>query len=143
MEHINNRLHTALIATSSIHKKRSRLEFQKLNLSDGQPKILSVLYEHEGYLQKDLAMRCHIEPATLTSVLNNMIHKELIYKDIRHVSGGKRAYAIFLTEKGREMAQHINTIVDNIEEASFYDFDESEKKLLIQLLSRVIKNLEN
>lgn len=139
----NYHLHTALIASSSLHKKRSRQEFQTLNLSDGQPKILSVLYEQEGYLQKELAVRCHIEPATLTSVLNNMLQKDLVYKDIRYVSGGKRAYAIFLTDKGRIMAQHVNTIVENIEEKSFRGFSESEKTLLLQLLSRIVSNLEN
>ena len=79
-------------------------EFQKLNITTGQPKVLSILSQKEGYLQKDLAERCHVEPATMTSILKKMEEKELIYKKSESVSGGKRAYAIYLTEQGRALA---------------------------------------
>ena len=141
MEEIHTRLHTALIAASLAHKKRCRQEFQRLNLSDGQPKILSILNQKEGYLQKELALRCHIEQATLTTILANMTNKGLIYKDVRHVSGGKRAFAVFLTDKGRLLANQVTTIVDDMEQLSFQGFTDEEKNLLISLLSRLEINL--
>ncbi|MDD4112661.1 MAG: MarR family transcriptional regulator [Herbinix sp.] len=139
----SKRLHMALISTYSLHKKSSFQEFQKLDLTTGQPKVLSILSQKEGYLQKDLAKRAHVEPATMTSVLNNMIKKGLVYKEPTYVSGGKRANAIYLTEKGRDISIQVNKIVDDMEELSFQGFSDKEKQLLINLLDRIISNLKN
>ncbi len=138
----NNRFHTALIGCSAAHKKCSMQEFQKLDLTTGQPKVLAILSHKEGCLQKDLAAQSHVEPATMTSILNNMSEKGLIYKQKELVSGGKRAYSIYLTEKGHEMALKVNQIVDEMEVISFQGFDDNEKQLLIRLLNRVQSNLE-
>lgn len=143
MNNINKRLHVALISSYLAHKKCSFQEFQKLDLTTGQPKVLTILYQKEGYLQKDLAMRAHVEPATMTSLLRNMEKKGLIYKEATYVSGGKRANAIYLTEKGREMAIKVNKIVDDMEELSYQGFSDIEKQLLITLLDRIQSNLQN
>jgi DNA-binding MarR family transcriptional regulator len=138
----NRRLHTALISGSAAHKKCSMQQFQKLDLTTGQPKVLSILSQKEGYLQKDLAVRCHVEPATMTCILSNMISKGLIYKKTESVSGGKRAYAIYLTEDGHNMSRKVNEIIDDVEIISFQGFAENEKQLLIDLLNRIQSNLE-
>ena len=117
-------------------------EFQKLNITTGQPKVLSILSQKEGYLQKDLALRCHVEPATMTSILSKMEGKGIIYKKHEFVSGGKRANAIYLTEQGREMASIVNSITDDMENISFQGFDDADKHLLINLLNRIQNNLE-
>ncbi len=136
-------LHVALINTYSAHRRCCFREFQKLDLSTGQPKVLSILYREEGHLQKDLAMRCHVEPATMTSLLSNMEKKNLIRKEAVYVSGGKRANAVYLTETGRDMAIRVNKIIDDMEEISFKDFTEDEKAQLIGLLNRIESNLDN
>jgi DNA-binding MarR family transcriptional regulator len=143
MNNNSKRLHVTLISTYSAHRKCCIKEFQKLNLSNGQPKILSILYQHEGYLQKDLAERAHVEPSTMTSILNNMENNGLIYKKPVYVSGGKRANAIFLTDKGHIMSVKVNKIVDDMEELSFQGFSDHEKHLLIDLLDRIKANLQN
>ncbi|NLJ96588.1 MAG: MarR family transcriptional regulator [Clostridiales bacterium] len=135
-------LHLALINSYMTHKKRSFQCFQDLDLTTGQPKVLTVLNKDEGYLQKDLAKRCHVEPATMTSLLNNMEKKNLIYKEPVYVSGGKRANSVYLTEKGRQLANKVIEIVNNIEEISFKNFNDDEKYTLINLLNRVTTNLE-
>ena len=137
------RLHVALIQCYTAHKKCSFQEFQKLNLTTGQPKVLYILHQKEGYLQKDLAKRAHVEPATMTSILDNMMKKGLIYKEPTLVSGGKRANAIFLTEKSRDMSIKVNKIVDDIEKLSFQGFSDDEKQLLVNLMERVQSNLQN
>lgn len=52
---------------------------------------MEALSEKEGYLQKDLAARCHVEPATMTIILTNMEKMGYIRRETAHVSGGKRA----------------------------------------------------
>jgi len=139
----NQRLHTVLIGCYHTHKKHCFAEFQKLNLSTGQPKVLSILLQNEGFLQKDLAERCHVEPATMTSLLGKLEKDGLIYKKPVYVSGNKRANSIYLTEKGRKLAIKINQIVDEIEEKSYKNFTETEKQLLISFFNRIRYNLEN
>ncbi len=140
---MRTRLHVALIGTTSLQRKTSRQEFQDLDLSDGQPKILAYLISDEGCLQKDLAKRCHVEPATMTALLRKMEQKGLISKNIVYVSGGKRAFGISLTDTGREKAYQSLKVVDKIEEISYRGFTEEEKDTLIALLLRVSNNLSS
>ena len=37
-------------------------------LTSGQPKVLDYLLRHDGALQKEIAIFCHIEPASLTAL---------------------------------------------------------------------------
>ncbi|MBB2183847.1 MarR family transcriptional regulator [Lachnospiraceae bacterium MD1] len=142
MDHNTKHLHEALIGCYTAHKRYCVQQFQKLNLTTGQPKVLYILLNNEGYLQKELAQRCHVEPATMTSLLNNMIKKGLIYKNIVYVSGGKRAYAIYLTKDGYDMALKIKKIIEEVEEISYQDFNDKDKQLLMDLLNRIQTNLE-
>lgn len=142
MEPNRKQLHIALIGASSAHKKASMHEFQKLNLTTGQPKVLSVLHQKEGYLQKELAARCHVEPATMTSILNNMSDKDLIYRKQVSVSGGKRAYSIYLTEKGQQVANQVQDIVNKLELQSCKGLTDDEKDTLLSLLNKLQRNLE-
>ena len=135
--------HKLLICASSLHCERRRRQFCELNLSDGQPKVLANLLIMEGCIQKELAQRCRVKSATMTSLLQKMERDGLIFKKKEFVSGGKRAYKIFLTEKGREMAEKANRIVERIEEECFFGFSEEEKKKFIELFSRVTKNLDD
>lgn len=137
----NKRLHRALIYSSSAHRKACRTEFQRLNLSEGQPKVLAVLFEKEGYLQKDLARICHVEPATMTIILSNMEKKDLIRRETSHVSGGKRAFEVYLTEKGKEIAEVVNNIVGEVENKGLKGFTVSEQEQLISYLERLGNNL--
>ena len=54
-------LHVILSNASMVHRRICRQEFAKLNLSDGQPKVLANLLGNEGIVQKDLAIICSIQ----------------------------------------------------------------------------------
>jgi DNA-binding MarR family transcriptional regulator len=112
-----------------------------LDLSPGQPKVLSSLRFQEGHLQKELAALCHVEPATMVVLLSNMEKRGMIRKEVDHVSGGKRAFRIYLTEEGRRLADRVDQIVEGIEEKGFAGFSEEEKDQLITLLGRMTENL--
>ena len=65
----------------------------------------------------------------------------MIRKEVDHVSGGKRAFRIYLTEEGRRLADEVDRVVDEIEEKGFTGFTEEEKDQLICLLGRLTENL--
>lgn len=138
---MREQLIAALIGASTAHQKSCWAEFRKLDLSPGQPKVLSRLRYQEGYLQKDLAAVCHVEPATMVVLLSNMEKKGMIRKEVDHVSGGKRAFRIYLTEVGRALAEQVDEMVIEVEKKSYAGFSEEEKDQLIALLDRMTENL--
>ena len=137
------RFHSELIRASRMHRRACRQEFQVMDLSDGQPKVLAVLLHHEGVLQKDLAKLCGVEPATMTSLLKKLTASRLIMRESVYVSGGKRAYGIYLTDEGRAKARNIEDIVNTLEEAGFRGFTDSEKEQVISYLGRISDNLKS
>ena len=138
---MREQLIVSLLSASAAHQKSCWQGFRELDLSPGQPNVLSRLRYQEGYLQKELAALCHVEPATMVVLLSNMEKRGMIRKEVDHVSGGKRAFRIFLTEEGRCLADQVDRVVEAIEEKGFVGFSEDEKDQLISLLGRLTENL--
>ncbi len=138
---MREQLIVSLLSASAAHQKSCWAGFRDLDLSPGQPKVLSRLRYQEGYLQKELAALCYVEPATMVVLLSNMEKRGLIRKEVDHVSGGKRAFRVFLTEEGRRLAEKVDCIVEEMEEKGFAGFSEEEKDQLISLLGRLTENL--
>lgn len=138
---MKEQLIVALIQASSSHQKSCWAGFRTLDLSPGQPKVLSRLRHQEGYLQKDLAALCRVEPATMVVLLNNMEKKGMIRKEVDHVSGGKRAFRIYLTEEGRALAEKVDRVVEEVEVKAYEGFSQEEKEQLLSLLGRLTDNL--
>lgn len=134
-------LHLILSNASLAHRKKCRQGFQEMNLTDGQPKVLANLLDNEGMLQKELANICCVEPATMTSLLRKMQEDGLIEKRQVSVSGGKRAYCIYLTEKGRSLAIEVNRIMDEAEVIAFEGFTPGEQRQFLEYIKRLTDNL--
>ena len=130
-----------LLETSSAHMQKSREGFQKLDLTDGQPKILYILYIKDGHTQKELASLCKVRESTLTAMLGKMEKGGFIYKEKAIVSGGKRAFRIFLTDAGRKKGKEIMDLVTRIDNASLDGFSEQEVEMFFDMLGRVTENL--
>ena len=64
-----------------------------------------------------------------------------IKKSQIYVSGGKSAKAIHLTKEGKEMAERIFEVVEELEAKSLQGFSNEEREMLFQMLHRVEKNL--
>ncbi len=131
-----------LIYLYNAHKKYNMQLFSELGLSTGQPKVLSILLSQEGCIQKDLAGRCMVEPATMTSLLSHMEKAGLICKKSHHSAAGKRSMAIYLTDKGRETAEKVNEIVSSTDTFALEGLSEDESKLLIGSMQKCRTNLE-
>lgn len=89
-EELPDDFHVGLIQLYSAHRKFSTDRFAELELTTGQPKVITVLSLHEGCMQKELARRCAVEPATITVLLASMEKKGLIRREPVISSVGKR-----------------------------------------------------
>lgn len=133
-------LHRAIINLAKEHRRRADIEFQKKGITHGQPKILSYLIQNDGCIQRELAENCHIEPATVTSILTSMEKQGFIYRKANDKD--KRVYNVFLTERGIEAQQDVDCIFKLLDEECFKGFTDEEKLQIITLLNKMYENLK-
>ena len=139
----NERFFREMLSLYYAHRSYNIRYYASLGLTSGQPKVLNVLYEEEGYLQKDLAARCRVEPATMTSLLAKMEKQDMIKKETVYVSGGKRAYAIFLTDHGRKLARQVADKAAEADRIAISGMSAEEVETLLSLMNRARCNLED
>ena len=108
-------------------------------LSSGQPKVLEYLAGHDGASQIEIARACHIEAATLTSVLNRMEEKALIERRTLH--GNRRTFYIFLTPQGAELANQVIRMFEQLEAEAFAGVTAQQRESFLAVLEQVYHNL--
>lgn len=121
-----------------IRKKEFRPFMTEAGLSSGQPKILDFLSFQEGCTQKELAVGCGVEPATISVLLDSLEKQGFIEKRI--AKDNRRVFLIFLTEKGREKYRDIRQKIDSLEEHAFNGFTQEERALFHFFLERYYRN---
>ena len=130
--------HYLLMADQAVFQKRLLNALKKASLTAGQPKVLDYLKDHDGAGQKEIAAACHIEPATLTSVLNRMEEKGMIERRMRN--GNRRSLYVFLTEKGKELSDVVEREFDRAEEQALAGFSPEEREECRRMLRRICEN---
>ena len=98
---MNFTFHYLLMANHLMLQKHFFHRIKELKLTLGQPKVLDYLQQNNGAMQKDIAKGCHIEPASLSTILNGMEKHGLITRNIDKQN--RRNINIFMTEKGKEI----------------------------------------
>jgi DNA-binding MarR family transcriptional regulator len=136
---IDINFHNLLMVTqSAVHKHVfSKLSDTKLSL--GQPKVLDYLGNHDGSVQKGIAVSCQIEPATVTSLLSRMEEMGLIER--KSLNGNRRSLYVYLTEDGQKMQGKVKSVFDEIENSAFEGFSGKEKDEFIQQLHKIYCNI--
>lgn len=135
-----NQLHYLLMANHTTMQKQIFSKIKYLGLTPGQPKVLDYLYEHDGAIQKDIAIGCYIEPASLSNILNGMEKSELI---VRRLSDeNRRNMNIFMTEKGKETCEIIRNEIKKAEALALLGLSDEEIHLLHTYLRKIKSNME-
>ena len=133
-------LHYLIMANHLLFQKSLIVNIKDTDLTLGQPKVLDYLLYHDGVVQKEIARACHIEPATITSVLLGMENKGLITR--KNLNGNRRSLYVYLTDKGKILAKRIETEFESIEDNALKGFTNEEKKMLTDFLIRVNQNMK-
>ena len=134
-------LHYLLMANHFMIQKALVTSVKDTGLTSGQPKVLDYLKDHNGAVQKDIAAGRHIEPASLTAILNGMETKGLIER--RLCPDNHRFYNVYLTETGRLYVGRLENEFDTIESYTLQNFSEADKEQLIEYLSRIYNTMLN
>lgn len=136
---MHDSLHYLLMANHLIFQKSLLAGIKDTDLTLGQPKILDYLSLHDGAVQKEIAEACHIEAATITSILLGMEKKDLIVR--KNINGNRRNLYVYLTDKGKLLAGQVAFQFGIIEKKALSGFSDEEKEMLTILLTRTKNNM--
>ncbi|MGG4453771.1 MarR family winged helix-turn-helix transcriptional regulator [Brevibacillus porteri] len=135
---------TALTHSAShvmkMHRQNVEFLIQKYDVYPGQPILLMRLIEKDGMIQRELARKIGVKPATLTVMINRMAKSGLVER--REDERDQRISRVYLTDKGRMATKHVKEVLRVIEENCFIGFSEEEKDVLRGLLDRMHSNLQ-
>ncbi len=134
-------LHYLLMSDHQMIQKALVSSVKDTGLTPGQPKILDYLLHHDGAIQKEIALFCHIEQASLTTILNGMENKGYIER--KTINNNRRSLHVYLTETGRKYADRLNHEFARIESEALKGFNETETQQLYDLLTRISQNMLN
>lgn len=127
--------HYLLSASHGLFQKKVISELGDCGLTVGQPKILDFLSFHDGSVQKDIALGCQIEPATLTGLLSRMEEKGLIFR--RSENSNRKSIHVYLTPEGKEKQRRVREAFEELERRLFEDMPQEEQEKLKDSLYKI------
>ena len=130
--------HYLIMSEHSMFQKELLNRLKDSGLTIGQPKVLDYLKDHDGSGQKDIARGCHIEPGTLTTLLNRMEDTGLVER--RMLNGNRRSLYVFLTDKGKNQLALVTETFSEMEEKAFRGISESEREAFMNVFLRIYEN---
>lgn len=133
--------HYLLLASQGLLQKKVMSKLSESGLTAGQPKVLDYLGLHDGSVQKDIALACQIEPATLTGLLARMEEKGLILR--RSENSNRKSIHVYLTPQGKEKQQMVREAFDELEKRLFEDMPQEEQEKLKEGLYKICTKMCN
>lgn len=132
--------HYLLMANQAMVQKELLGGLMDTPLSPGQPKVLDYLKENDGASQKEIAGGCHIEPPTLTVLLNRMEKNGLIERRVQ--DNNRRTWYVYLTEHGKMYQKRVEEEFQKIEAAVFQGISKEEKEIFTKAWIQIYENLK-
>lgn len=137
---MDNSLHYLLMANHAMLQKQLFAGIKDLGLSIGQPKVLDFLKGHDGAVQKEIARGCHIEPASLSTILTGMEKSGLLNRQASEEN--RRIVNVYLTDKGKELSVKITEAFIELEERALSGLTAQERIRVLADLTAIHDNLE-
>ena len=131
--HLMNKVLSSILAQAD-----AQLAPYKLTYVQWLP--LYKLLRNESQTSAQLARDMTIDPAALTRSLTRLEIKGLIRRE-RSVQD-RRVVHLSLTDAGREVAQHVPSVLADVLNGHLQGFSKAEWTLMLQLLQRMLSNGE-
>lgn len=112
---------------------------KRTNLKPGEPKILEFLAEHEPCEQKQIALGCNLDPASVTGILGRMETRGLIRREIRN--GNRRSLYVSMTDLGRSMVTKVEETFSFVDNHAIAGLSAAESEQFLELLDKINQNL--
>lgn len=129
-----------MLGVQSLFQNKVLIRAREYGLMPGQSKIIDYLGEHDGSNLTEIAEGCYLSNATISGIIDRMEKSGLIER--RQKSGNRRAYFIYLTEKGRDAFEFLSVVFAELEEEVWRGVDAEESDRFIATLQKIKSNLE-
>ncbi len=116
-------------------------ELSPYGLSPGHHPFLMVLFHKEGVRLEELARTLRVDKAVSTRMVRGLIEGGFAYRE--RDSTDRRAYRVFLTEKGRALCPRTTEMIEELTDVYLDGFSDEEQILLVKMLDRMEKNVDN
>jgi len=115
-------------------------EIKACGVTPGQFPVLMCLWEQDGLTQRELYERVNIEQATMSNTLARMERDSLIKRKPDPVD--RRASRVHLTAYAVKLESKLSTAAKEINKRALGELKKKDKKILMDVMSAMIKNLE-
>ena len=130
-----------LMRMTHVYFQKSFQQLNSIGLHPGQPPMLWHIFKDEWLSQKELASRLKVKPPTVNVSLQRMEKADYICR--RQDEKDQRVSRIYLTEKGRQLAEQIGEMMKDSNSRMTQGFTEAEICLLTRFLKQMIVNMES
>ncbi|AKB36655.1 Transcriptional regulator, MarR family [Methanosarcina siciliae C2J] len=114
-------------------------ELETYRIGSGQFDFLMVLYRRDGISQETLARALKVSKATSTRAIQSLEKEGYVYRQVDEED--RRAYKVYLTEKGKEMRGVILEKLLSFVDALLSDFTPEEKEIFRRLAQKAALKL--
>ncbi|MDP4159267.1 MAG: MarR family transcriptional regulator [Bacillota bacterium] len=137
---LNDSLGFILNKTNTKLKNKLFQRFNEYNVTPEQWSVLNCLWSQEGITPKELADLIYKDKPNTNRILEKLETKELINRKPHPID--KRAYQIFLTNRGWALKEELVPIaIDLLEEATL-GIEKHKVEEMIKLLNQVFNNIK-
>ena len=128
------------LATSAFRSYlRQKLKACGLDLTSEMMLVLRYLWAHECVNQQQIANAVNRDKASLTSLLDNLVRRELVER--QEDNQDRRNKRVVLTAKGRALEQQIEPLVRQMYAAAGDALPADQLRTSLVLLEQITKNL--
>jgi len=125
----------ALTQTSNHYRRLLETEMIKLGLHYAQISVLSLLWENDGMSQKKLATNLMLSQPTINKMVKSLMQNGFVSCNQCDQDG--RKMRVYLTDKGREIEDNVNTAIVLVQTNFFAVLTDTEQLILKQVLEKL------
>ena len=101
--------------------------------------MLRALWKQEGLTHSELAERLHVQPATITKMIQRMERAGFLER--RSDPEDQRVSRVYLTDAGRSIRNEVQRVWRTLEDETFAGFTLEERVLLRRFFLQMRENL--
>ncbi len=110
------------------------------NLTQAEFRCLRLFGKDENLNNKNIAERMNLSPSRLTRIIDGLVEKEYINREIDPTD--RRNMRVSLSRKGKQLVRQLNKAYVNIHNEILEDIDVSQHKPLITAMDHLLTALE-
>ena len=126
-------------AASRSSKRIFDQTLRKYDITAVQWAVLKYLEEEGAKQQTQIADELYMDKASVGTIIEKLMKKELIEREVSEED--RRAYQVRLTENAYGVVEEITPVAVQINEESCGDMSPGERLMLMELLQKIIDNL--